>query len=96
MYAVCNFQFGRLNCFIKNMGRNSKYIMAHHLFGFAILNLALLSFDVVEINKIGSLYTWKPGLTWPLYAVAGVGISYLLLFVWKLFNLDVKVFAKHY
>jgi Fucose 4-O-acetylase and related acetyltransferases len=65
------------------LGKNSKWIMAHHIAGFAIVNLALVTAGYLPPEKVGALTTYNRAFLWPIYALVGFGLPLILSALWS-------------
>ncbi len=61
------------------IGKNSKHIMMHHLFGFLILNLLLIRLGYVSKDEIHPFFIFNGNLFWPLYLIFALAWSLLIV-----------------
>lgn len=54
------------------IGKNSKHIMVHHLFGFFLVNLCLSMLGYISLNDVHVFYIFKPKSLWPIYFMSGI------------------------
>lgn len=60
------------------LGTNSKWIMAHHIFGFALVNIALVLMRFIVPEEVEALTFYNRAYLWPIYAIFGFGFPLLL------------------
>ena len=63
------------------LGRESKAIMAHHLFVFALINLALVSTGIVKAHDVDAFYQFNGGWSWPVYGALAIAAPFAVT-VW--------------
>ena len=66
------------------LGKNSKWIMAHHIAGFAIVNLILVSAGYLLPEKVSALTFYNTAYLWPAYTLIGFGLPLTLSALWPL------------
>lgn len=64
------------------LGKNSKWIMAHHIAGFAIVNICLITLGYLNPEKVRALTFYNRGFLWPIYALFGFGLPLALSWIW--------------
>lgn len=57
------------------IGGQSKHIMAHHLFGFLLVNLMLARLGYIGFDQIDVFFIHNGPLKWPVYLTASLGWS---------------------
>lgn len=78
---------------VQFIGNNTKHIMAHHLFGFLILNLVLSALGYVSVSEIGPFTVIKHTYLWPLYLLSGLLWSLIVVKIISL--LSETIIARH-
>lgn len=72
---------------LARLGRASKHVMMHHLFVFALLNLAFVAAGLMRLEQVTGPYAkFELRSTWLLYTGLGVILPWLALIAWSRLN----------
>lgn len=82
---ACTLQLAhalKLNWLV-SLGRASKHVMMHHLFVFALVNLAFVAAGLMTLDQITSIYSkFDLPSTWLLYTALGITAPWLGITLW--------------